>query len=109
VIVQLNFKGAWNFSTSIVNQEFADIAYSVGEVGDFVSTGFAIKLDLVPDGREFVAVTVIRINQKVVSTLDVELKIAPITFVKERAIVRSRTSITTITISWLERKGIVWV
>lgn len=107
--MRLNFEGAWKFSTSIVNQEFADIAYSVGEVSDFLSAGFAIELDLLPDGRKFVAVAVIRINRKVVSTLDVELKIARITFVKGRAIVRSTTRITTITISPLERKGMVWV
>jgi hypothetical protein len=34
VIVYLNFAGAWNFNTSFVNQEFADIAFSVSEVRD---------------------------------------------------------------------------
>jgi hypothetical protein len=92
-----------------VNQEFADIAYFVGEVRDFLSTSFAIELDLLPDGEEFVLVTVIRINWQAVSTFDVELEITRITIVKERAIVRSTTSITTFYCQTIERKGMVWV
>jgi hypothetical protein len=97
VIVQLNFDCAWNFSTSIVNQDFADITYSVRKVRDFLSTSITIELNPPQDWEEFMLETVIRTNwQGVISTLDVEFETARSTTVKERSIVRSTTNITAI-------------
>jgi hypothetical protein len=92
-----------------VDQEFADIALFVGHVLGFLSTSIAVVLDLLDDGEEDVLGTVIRINQQAGSTLDVELEKTRTTFIKERSIVRSTTSITTITFWLLESKGMVWM